>query len=449
MSENARELLIYGIAAAKANSRDEARNYLEWVLNTDSDFDQQAEAWYWLSRITDDAKEKRDYLENTLAILPRHPEARRDLAILDGRLSPAAMHDPRFTVAPIKPDSSIASQDRQSYKCPKCGARMTTRGMDGALVCGFCGYDPSKAMSPDLTAGKRSVGSDEQDWVAAIYAVQGHKWELPTQRTLNCNSCGATVVMPPSNVSVSCPFCGTPYVAQTQAERELIEPTGVAPFAFDGHAAASKISDWLRQQRFAPSHLDARATQIMPRAVYLPFWTFDIDGELTWHGWEVTTSFGRPVRVEVTRSVPLIYDDILIPATRSLSEDLLNDLRYDTGSLKPYSPDLLASWPTEVYSISVADASLSAREFARNSRPTKDTIDISVSAIGNIEDMSITSTDLSISSYKLALLPVWVGQYTYSGKTYVVLVNGQSGQVRGEVPRNTVQRLFDGIFGGC
>src|SRR5215211_5786343 len=100
MSDNARDLLIYGVAAAKADSKEEARNYLEWVLRTDADLDQQAEAWYWLSRITGDPKEKRDCLENVLSIYPRHPEARRDLAILDGRLRPEAMHDPRFPVPP-------------------------------------------------------------------------------------------------------------------------------------------------------------------------------------------------------------------------------------------------------------------------------------------------------------------------------------------------------------
>ena len=37
MSEEADDLLLYGIAAAKANSRDEARNYLEWVLQAHGD----------------------------------------------------------------------------------------------------------------------------------------------------------------------------------------------------------------------------------------------------------------------------------------------------------------------------------------------------------------------------------------------------------------------------
>lgn len=443
MSDNARELLIYGVAAAKANSRDEARNYLEWVLRTDADFDQQAEAWYWLSTITDNPKEKRDALENVLAILPRHPEARRDIAILEGRLRLVDMHDPRRAVAPSVPSAQIDRNEVESFKCPRCGARLTARGVNGALHCGFCGYQPGSETSPGGLPGQ----DNEQDWVAAIYAVHGHRWELPTERVLGCASCGATVVLPLSNVSVTCPFCSVPYVAQTQAERELIEPTGVAPFAFDAQAAWKRMIDWLANQRFAPGDLAQQARPALPRPVFLPFWTFDMEGIIGWRGFEVSTSYGRQVRVPVTGSVPLFYDDILVPGTRSLPEELLSELEFNTKDLRPYKADLLASWPAEVYSISVADASLGAREMVRNAKQTQGLVSTSVAVAGQVQDWTIDRSELTVLSYKLALLPVWVGSYDYEGRRYVVLANGQTGQVEGEIPRNPVQNLLDKFFG--
>ncbi|MGA7732533.1 MAG: hypothetical protein WCD37_14835 [Chloroflexia bacterium] len=443
MSDTARDLLVHGVAAAKGNSREEAQHYLEWVLRTDADLEQQAEAWYWLSRITDDPIPKRDCLENVLAINPRHPEARRDMAILDGRLRPEVMHDPRFGVAPVASSLGIGPGDTQAYKCPRCGARMAARGMDGGLLCGFCGYEPDQPSVP----GGQPAGDGEQDWVAAIYAVQGHRWQLPRERAFKCGACGATVVMPPSNVSADCPFCGTSYVAQTADERELLEPTGVVPFAFDAKSAWARIASWLEEQRFAPADLDEHATQSLPRPVYLPFWTFDIEGELGWRGWEVSTSYGKPGRAPVSGSVPLLYDDILVPGTRSVPEDLLAALEYDTKRLVPYSPDLLASWPAEVYSVALADASLVAREYVRRSKRTQGLLSTSVSVAGNIQDLAIEGAQLSVLSYKLALLPVWIGGYIYEGKSYHVLVNGQTAVVEGEVPRNTVQHLLDELFG--
>src|SRR5438046_101481 len=101
MSNSAGDLLIYGEAAAQANSRDEARFYLEWVLRSDADLEQEADAWYWLSRIADDPSEKRNCLENVLAASPNYPEARRDLAILDGQLNPKEIVDTFHTIAPL------------------------------------------------------------------------------------------------------------------------------------------------------------------------------------------------------------------------------------------------------------------------------------------------------------------------------------------------------------
>lgn len=86
MSDSANDLLTHGVAAARSKDKEEARFYLEWTLRSEPDLEQETEAWYWLSYITDDPKEKRDCLENVLAISPKYPEARRDLAILEGRL---------------------------------------------------------------------------------------------------------------------------------------------------------------------------------------------------------------------------------------------------------------------------------------------------------------------------------------------------------------------------
>ena len=36
--------------------------------------------------------------------------------------------------------------------------------------------------------------------------------------------------------------------------------------------------------------------------------------------------------------------------------------------------------------------------------------------------------------YKLLLLPVWLANYVYSGKTYHVMINARSGEVHGERP---------------
>ncbi|MBI3537156.1 MAG: hypothetical protein HY070_06335, partial [Chloroflexi bacterium] len=81
MSDSTRDLLIRGIAAAKAKFIHEARFYLEWLLRDESaSREEQMEAYRYLAEISDDAKQKRDYLEQILAANPSDPDARRALA---------------------------------------------------------------------------------------------------------------------------------------------------------------------------------------------------------------------------------------------------------------------------------------------------------------------------------------------------------------------------------
>ena len=97
------ELLILGTGAARDGDREQARFYLEWLLRDDPTGPQVAEAWYWLSRVADDPDERRRCLASVLGANPNHPEARRDLAILDGRLCADELADHRQLLAPHAP----------------------------------------------------------------------------------------------------------------------------------------------------------------------------------------------------------------------------------------------------------------------------------------------------------------------------------------------------------
>src|SRR5438105_10169330 len=152
MSNEAEDLLVYGVAAAKVDSRAEARFYLEWVLRTDASLDQQTQAWYWLSRITDNPDEKRTCLDNVLAAYPNHPEARRDLAILEGRLKPEEMVDLRQADAPVAPSPALSTEDAQRFVCPNCGGKMAYAPERHGLYCQFCGY-----LKPEKKKGARAT----------------------------------------------------------------------------------------------------------------------------------------------------------------------------------------------------------------------------------------------------------------------------------------------------
>ncbi len=78
------ERLLYdGISAAKAGDRILARSLFNQAIQING---LDARPYVWLSSITDDLTERRQYLEQAVASDPNHAAARRGLALLNGML---------------------------------------------------------------------------------------------------------------------------------------------------------------------------------------------------------------------------------------------------------------------------------------------------------------------------------------------------------------------------
>ena len=129
-----RELLRSGIIEGRAGNKDVARRYLDRAIYMSSDHDAMAEAWFWMSQITDDPVGKRKALENCLSNDLQHARARRALAILDGKLKADEIVNP--DKLPRAPEG-LHQAEAQRFMCPKGGGRMTFAPDGRSLVCEY------------------------------------------------------------------------------------------------------------------------------------------------------------------------------------------------------------------------------------------------------------------------------------------------------------------------
>jgi len=173
----------------------------------------------------------------------------------------------------------------------------------------------------------------------------------------------------------------------------------------------------------------------LPRGVYLPLWTFDLGGEIDYVGETIDTDdvqFGskRPKTVRVSDSYPVQVNDLPIPASRKLSAVFLKLIPgFELRGIKPYDPRYLANWPAEVYDIPMAEASLDARAqgLARYKHELPGRLDPT-------HILSTSSARMTIDSFRLNLLPVWVTEIHFGGRQHLVLINGQNGSVASDLP---------------
>lgn len=174
MSDSVRDILTRGVAAAKAGDDEEARYYLNWALSMDGlSQAQEMEALFWLSEVEISPEQRRDRLETILAMDPFHPEARRKLAILDGRLDPDEIVDANALRAVGSGGPSF---------CSECGGPLVFTPDGRSRYCERCGWQPDSLNlgdeSPEallmqgIAAAKRKGFAEAERYLEAIVTRQ-------------------------------------------------------------------------------------------------------------------------------------------------------------------------------------------------------------------------------------------------------------------------------------
>lgn len=435
---NARHLLAQGIAAAKAGDADEAIFYLAWTLRTDSTLQEQAKAWLWLSAVYEEPAEKRECLEQALAIQPNNAKARRELAVLEGRLQADEIVDPD-RIAPAPQPGAPQEAQAEQFACPQCSGRMNYTPDGQALLCEFCNYRQELAQEgqPLTEIEERfGMGKLEQDFTVALATARGHLQPVAT-RSLQCQSCAVEFVVAPQTLSLTCPYCDSVYVTETAETHNIIPPHVLIPFATSEEDAKKIVRAWFKKHKLKP-------TSISPVVgIYLPAWTFDVGGLVTWRG---LVRQGDDW-VAASGNKAIFYDDVLVPAGDRLPASLVKKgLRgFDFDKMVAYDSRYLAAWPAERYTLSMADASLKARgKLVRAMRHNPAEI---TRGRGYVKDLVLNSNGMVIESFKLILLPFWVVHYKQEGEVYEIVLNGQSGQVHGEKPESIAGKLVSWLRG--
>jgi hypothetical protein len=69
-----------------------------------------------------------------------------------------------------------------------------------------------------------------------------------------------------------------------------------------------------------------------------------------------------------------------------------------------------------------------------------------ISKDGRLDNLNYSTAEMFIESFKLTLVPAWVSSYSIQAQRFLVMVNGQNGRVKAEMPRNGLSGWFKEIF---
>lgn len=351
-------------------------------------------------------------------------------------------------------DQTAAPINEHRFPCNTCGSDMRFDPGDDQLICDHCG-------NTEVVERRTTPAIREMDFRRALADDLDHL-DMEEVRATTCPNCAAQVEFDPDVHATECPFCATPVVADTGINRQ-IKPKGVVPFILDEANARQAMTKWLGSLWFAPNGLQDYARKGRKlQGVYVPYWTYDAATKTVYAGergtiYYVTKTVTRngkrqqarvaktrwkPVRGRVARN----FDDVLVLASRSLPKPYTDALApWQLGDLRPYSPEYLAGFRAEGYTVELDDGFVEARAFmdAMINR------DIRFDIGGDKQRVHQAETDVRNITFKHILLPVWLAAYKYRGRTYRFVVNGQTGAVKGERPYSAMKIAIAAILGLC
>ncbi|KMW58471.1 Primosomal protein N' (replication factor Y) - superfamily II helicase [Candidatus Rhodobacter oscarellae] len=331
------------------------------------------------------------------------------------------------------------------FPCDNCGADFRFAAGEGKLICDHCGNEAEMAGPPP------SGGIKELDFKAALQARLPEA-EIEETRVSSCPNCGAQVEFDADTHAAECPFCATPVVTDTGTHRH-IKPRGLLPFALSESAAHDAMNDWLGGLWFAPGGLQeyARKGRRM-EGIYTPYWTFDAETKSSYRGergtvYYETRTVTRNGKTETQRvqkirwrrtsgRVARFFDDVLVLASKSLPKRYTDALQpWDLSALEPYSPEYLAGFRAEGYTVELDEGFHEAR--AHMDRVIERDVRFDIG--GDRQRIHDVDTAISDVTFKHILLPVWMAAYRYRDKTYRFVVNGRTGRVQGERPWSAIK----------
>ena len=343
-----------------------------------------------------------------------------------------------------------------TIKCPNCGSNLTLNADTQKLECPSCGASFDPAALNDITVGELEAKPAEptdpaQEYAqaqAAQQAAQDVQQEAqqaqPEQTEFVCNACGAKIVTDAHTAATFCAFCGSPALVGKRLT-EQFQPQYMIPFKYSRQSAEEAFFKWAGKGKWTPFGFASKKNVAKMSGLYVPFWLFNIKATIDAHGTGDKIRYrGNDEIIETfkfDRNAELSWEHVPLDGETRIDDALMEAIEpFDFDALIPYDYRYLPGFYADRYDQSPQDLA------ARATKRGMDGIDKALkgSLKGSFDRFTIVKNlsriDMMEANY--ALLPVWFLSYKYRNKYYYFAMNGQTGEVAGQLPVSPVKKLM-------
>lgn len=328
------------------------------------------------------------------------------------------------------------------FKCPSCGSDLVFDPETQKLKCPYCGTEVEIENAEKVEENNFSKGLSESSYSNDV-------------EVFRCDNCGALSEKTSSDIATECPYCHNTVVTE-EKEIKGIKPNGVVSFKIDKTSAAEKAKKWLKGRFYANGKMKKSDFNTLLKGYYYPCWTFDAKTYSVYKGRigkRVTRTVGsgknkRTVTEthwrHISGDIQNAFDDIVVYSGKDLTDGQFERVKgFNTNAAEKYDKSYLAGFSALHYT----------KDFDESWEEAKGDIDEKIKAAilsqysYDVVDYLNVKTAYSDTTYKYVLLPFYVGGYDFNGKTYNLVVNGESGATYGKYPVSVPKVIMTVILG--
>lgn len=325
-------------------------------------------------------------------------------------------------------------------QCPCCGAVLHYNASLLKFKCEYCGneFNIKDLKKIQDTTLKEDYKEDEKD----INYVEYH-----------CSNCGAEIIADEQTAATFCLYCGNTAILKNKLSGEF-KPSKIIPFAKDKEEAVKAFIGLSKGRPFMPKSFNSKENIEKITGLYVPFWLFDVNtgGQVNAVGTKVThwsvgdTRYTKTSYYDLVRKGTMQFKQIPVDGSTRFNDDLMNSLEpFFFNRLVEYNHAYLSGFLAEKYDVLEQDAYESAEKRAIISSES-----VMLNSMVNYNTKQVTSKTISSNkaSSEYVLLPIWMVNVKYKDAYHTFAMNGQTGEIVGDIPLNKTKVVLwsIGIF---
>lgn len=327
-----------------------------------------------------------------------------------------------------------------NFTCPNCGADMAYSIKLGKLHCAHCDY--SEEIKEDDGIFRSAAKADEtgQNETAQNAGENGgYQGSDAEPKPIYCVNCGGVLSADAKTCATRCEYCGAPLVLADRLQGSR-RPAYVLPFELDRKKAEEAFRKWCGNGRFSPKgFMSAKNIQNL-RAMYIPYWLYDLDATVSVQGTATRvrvyvrgeTEFTETEFYDVRRKMRLNYDRVPHDASEKMDDTLMAKLEpYRFDALREFQMPYLAG-----FSADQADYNADELMPLVKAQVEQYATDYARTTISGYTGVRINQQQVRWDKIHsdFVYLPIWFISYRYRDNDYIFAMNGQTGKVIGEPP---------------